>query len=137
MLELGGNLLNLVRFPRSSSIFCIRAAYGCCMSDCALRSNACCRALAGNSHVFLLSGCKDIHSMLHILDIGVSKPLRIRFGGCRMIAMMHHGLVRHWKWQDKHPLICSFSANINKKYENRLSLYPTTQPFNVILAKFG
>ena len=21
--------------------------------------------------------------------------------GCRMIAMMHHGLVRHWKWQDK------------------------------------
>lgn len=21
--------------------------------------------------------------------------------GCRVIAMMHHGLVRHWKWQDK------------------------------------
>ena len=24
-----------------------------------------------------------------------------RRDGCRMIAMMHHGLVRHWKWQDK------------------------------------
>lgn len=21
--------------------------------------------------------------------------------GCRMLAMMHHGLVRYWKWQDK------------------------------------
>lgn len=21
--------------------------------------------------------------------------------GCRMLTMMHHGLVRHWKWQDK------------------------------------
>ena len=24
-----------------------------------------------------------------------------RRDGCRMIAMMHHGLVGHWKWQDK------------------------------------
>lgn len=29
------------------------------------------------------------------------QALKAREDGCRMVTIMHHGLVRHWKWQDR------------------------------------
>jgi len=71
-------------------------------------------ALNGNTRLLCLDACEyELNDFANntCVTAGRLKPETVDFikrqaanakrDGCRILAMMHHGVVQHWKWQDK------------------------------------